>query len=141
MDESADILRTRCAARIADPHRTIADRLTGRSPRTPGSFAAFADAHAAEFTMVSPDGALLRRKDLLPGCEGAHGAAPGLSIEIIGVDVVRVDAASVVAIYEEWQDGQDGRTGRRSTVLFDRDPAAPRSLHLRHLQETWISRG
>jgi hypothetical protein len=141
MDESADSLRDRCAAQIGDLHRTIEDWLGGRSPRTQAAFAAFADAHAPGFTMVTPDGALHRRDELLPGFEGAHGSAPGLSIRIADVTVVHVDVGCVVATYEEWQDGPAGRSGRRSTVLLDRYDAAPHGLRSRHLHETWIDRG
>jgi hypothetical protein len=141
MDESADALLARCAAQVNDLHRVIEEWLTGRSPRTPASFAAFVDAHAPGFTMVTPEGALLRRDELVPGFEGAYGSAPGLAIRIDDVAVVHADAGSVVATYEEWQDGPAGPSGRRSTVLLDRDAAAPHGLRSRHLHETWISRG
>jgi hypothetical protein len=134
MEESAKDLAGRCAAQ----HRVIADWLTGRA--APEVFAAFADAHHDDFTMVTPDGSLIHRDDLLPGFKNAHGSAPELSIEIVDVDVVHVDESSAVATYEEWQDGPAGRTGRRSTVVFERDATAPHGLRSRHLHETWISR-
>ena len=140
MDETE--LHARCAAHIDELHRTIADWLTGRSPRTPEAFAAFADAHTADFTMVPPDGALLRRAELLPGFEVAHGSAPDLRIGIEDVQVVHADEACVVAMYEERQDTTGGRTAcRRSTVLLTRDPSAPYGLRSRHLHETWADRG
>jgi len=141
MDESGDSLRDRCAAQIGDLHRMIEDWLSGRAPRTAAGFAAFADAHVPGFTMITPDGAMLGRDDLLPGFEGAHGSAPGLSIVIGEVTVVHADVGCAVATYEEWQDGPAGRSGRRSTVLLDRDDAAPHGLRSRHLHETWINRG
>jgi hypothetical protein len=140
MDETADDVSARCLAHISDLHRTIADWLTGRAPGNAEAFAAFADAHAGGFTMVTPEGSLLHRDDVLPGFKNAHGSAPELSIEIVGVSVVHADSASVVATYEEWQDGLAGRTGRRSTVVFERDPAAPHGLRAKHLHETWITR-
>jgi hypothetical protein len=140
MDESVDALRDRCAAQIDDLHRVIEDWLGGRVPRTPAVFAAFVDEHAPGFTMVSPDGALLGRDELLPGFEGAHGSAPGLRIRISDVAVVHADARGVVVTYEEWQEGPAGRSGRRSTVLLERDATAPHGLRSRHLHETWIDR-
>ena len=141
MDESADDLHHRCTAQVVDLHRTIEAWLTGRAARTPANFAAFVDAHAPGFTMVTPDGALLGRDELVPGFEAAHGSAPGLTIRIADVAVVRADAGCVVVTYEEWQDGPAGPSGRRSTVLLDRDAGAPHGLRSRHLHETWISRG
>jgi hypothetical protein len=141
MDGNADDLAGLCAAQIGDLHRTIADWLAGRAPRTAEAFAAFEDAHSHAFTMVTPEGVVVRRDELLPGFKNAHGSAPELTIEIVGVEVVHADATSVVAMYEEWQEGLAGRTGRRSTVLFERDPSAPYGLRCRHLHETWISRG
>src|SRR5687768_5346790 len=111
MDESLDELRDRCAAQIGDLHRVIEDWLGGRASRTPAAFAAFAEAHAAGFTMVTPDGAMLGRDELLPGFEGAHGSAPGLRIRIADVAVVHADARGVVVTYEEWQEGPAGRSG------------------------------
>ncbi|OZM82466.1 DUF4440 domain-containing protein [Pseudonocardia sp. MH-G8] len=144
MDESVDTLRDRCAAQVGDLHRTIEDWLTGRVQRTPASFAVFADAHAPDFTMVTPDGVLMHRDELLAGFEGAHGGAPGLSIRIADVTVVHatadIDTGGVLVTYEEHQDGPAGRSVRRSTVLLVRDAAAPHGLRSRHLHETWVSR-
>jgi hypothetical protein len=141
MDESADALRDRCAAQVEDLHRVIEDWLTGRVPRTPASLAPFAEAHAADFTMVTPDGLLMHRDELLPGFEGAHGAAPGLSIRIADVTVVHADTGAVLVTYEEHQDGPAGPSVRRSTVLLARDAGAPHGLRSRHLHETWVARG
>ena len=139
MDERADDLSARTAAYVGDLHRTIADWLAGRSPRTSEAFAAFADAHAHDFTMITPAGSLVHREDLLPGFKNAHGSMPELMIEISNVRVVHADAATVVAMYEEWQDGPAGRTGRRSTIVFERDADAPHGLRSKHLHETWIT--
>ena len=136
-----DELRDRCAAQIRDLHRVIEDWLTGRAPRTAEAFAAFADAHSPEFTMVPPDGALLGRDELLPGFECAHGTAPGLRIRISDVALVHADTGGILVTYEEWQDGPAGRSGRRSTVLLEPHAAAPHGLRSRHLHETWIDRG
>ena len=136
-----DELRDRCAAQIDGLHRLIEDWLSGRAPRTAEAFAAFADAHSPDFTMVAPDGALLGRDELLPGFEGAHGTAPGLRIRISDVALVHAGPGGVVATYEEWQDGPAGRSGRRSTVLLEPHASAPHGLRSRHLHETWIDRG
>jgi hypothetical protein len=133
-----DELRDRCAAQIRDLHRVIEDWLGGRVPRTHSAFAAFADAHAPGFTMVTPDGALLGRDQLLPGFEGAYATAPGLRISISGVALVHAAGGAAVVTYEEWQDGPAGRTGRRSTVLLEGHAGAPHGLRSRHLHETWI---
>jgi hypothetical protein len=136
-----DELRDRCAAQIRDLHRVIEDWLTGRAPRTAEAFAAFADAHSPEFTMVPPDGALLRRDELLPGFEGAHGTAPGLRIRISDVALVHADTGGIMVTYEEWQDGPAGQSARRSTVLLEPHNGAPHGLRSRHLHETWMDRG
>jgi hypothetical protein len=133
-----DELHKRCAAQIEGLHRVIEEWLGGRVPRTRAAFAAFADAHAPDFTMVAPDGALLGTDELMPGFEGAYGTAPGLRISISEVALVHADSGAAVVTYEEWQDGPAGRTGRRSTVLLERHAAAPRGLRSRHLHETWI---
>jgi hypothetical protein len=136
-----DELRDRCAAQIGDLHRMIEEWLGGRVPRTPAALAAFTDAHAPGFTMVTPDGALLGMDELLPGFEGAYGSAPGLAIRIENVAVVHAETGGVVVTYEEWQDGPAGSSTRRSTVVLERDTGVPYGLRSRHLHETWMDRG
>jgi hypothetical protein len=132
-----DDLRDRCAVWIGDLHRVIEDWLTGRSPRTGDALAAFDSAHADRFTMINPDGTLLRRDELLPGFESAHGSVPELSIRIENVAVLHASADVVLVTYEEWQ----GSRGRRSTVLLAVDGEGPGGMRSRHLHETWIVDG
>lgn len=131
----------RCEEAVVALHRTIEAWLTGRAAREPEVFATFADAHASGFTMVTPDGVLLGRDELLAGFEAAHGSAPGLTVRITDVTVLRSGAGSVAATYLEHQDGSSGSSTRRATVLFDRDEAAATGLRSRHLHETWTAGG
>jgi hypothetical protein len=55
MDESAESLRTCCAVRIGDLHRTIERWSAGTSPHTPEGFPEFLDAQTDDFTSVTPD--------------------------------------------------------------------------------------
>jgi hypothetical protein len=104
------------------------------------AFAACEAAFAPDFAMIGPDGLLHDREDVLTRLRGAHGAFPP-SFAIAVHDVTPLwsagDAMLLGYIEQQHRDGRDTR--RRSTALFLRAPAAPRGVHWRHLQETWIA--
>ncbi|WP_211267140.1 nuclear transport factor 2 family protein [Nonomuraea candida] len=108
--------------------------LTGVAERP--EFAAFADAHAPEFTLAGPDGTVLGREEVLKGFGAAHGAAPDLTITITNARVAAESGDLLVVTYEEWHHTATGRRGRRATAALRR---APRWRWL-HLHETWLPR-
>ncbi|MGV9770901.1 DUF4440 domain-containing protein [Streptosporangium sp. NPDC003464] len=126
-----------CRAEIVRLHRIIEGWLSGRTPRTAGEFAAFAQAHLPDFTLSGPDGASLTRGQVLAWVEAAHGRVPGIEIRIREVELVAAAGPLLVAAYQEWQHGTGADRNRRATVVFLRDPDAPHGLRWRHLHETW----
>ncbi|MEU4579946.1 NmrA family NAD(P)-binding protein [Nonomuraea sp. ATR24] len=113
-------------AEIVRHHRVIERWLAGT-----GGFEAFAEAHAPDFTLVTPDGQALSRERVLAEVAAARGADPGLRVEIRDARVVAGSGPLVVAAYEEWQRGR----GRRATAVLRREGGA---LRWAHLHETWI---
>lgn len=112
-------------------HRVIERWLTGEAARE--EFRGFADAHAPEFSMVTPDGRTLTRARVLAEVEAAYGSAPGLRIEIRNPRVVTAGGPLVTVAYEEWH----GARGRSATAVLRADGGAP-PVWLR-LHETWIT--
>ncbi|WP_245679233.1 DUF4440 domain-containing protein [Actinomadura hibisca] len=126
---------------IIDQHRFIEEWLGGTVPRSAQHYAAFVERHTPGFVLHGPGGDAVRRDALMADLEKAHGAVPGLAIEIRGVRVLEEAGDLIAAVYEEHQQSPAETSARRSTVLFVRDEAAPNGLLWRHLHETWIAPG
>lgn len=94
---------------------------------------------AEDFRMVTPDGAVHDRAGVLARLRQARGSQPNrFSIAVSDISVLwqQSDAALLEYVEQQYRDG--GTTRRRSTALFTREPAAPRGVLWRHLQETWM---
>ncbi len=131
------------AAEIRDLHVFLVGWLAGDLPRDGDTFARFAGVMAPGFVIVSPNGAVTRRGDLLAELEAAHGnrgdAEPPFTIRIEKTTPVHVRGDTALVAYQEWQDLPGGTTARQSSALFGRAPDAPHGVHWLHLHETWIA--
>ena len=128
-------------AEIESMHEFLAGWLGGTLPRAAATFARFANVLAPEFVIVSPTGEATEGIVLMAGLEPAHGAHAGKSFAI-RVENVRLRGTMgehALFTYEEWQE-IDGAivNARLSSVLFERDEAAPNGIVWRHLHETWL---
>jgi hypothetical protein len=103
-------------------------------------FAPCAAAFAADFRMITPDGAAHDRAAVMQRLIGARASAPAdFAIDILQPHVAWQSADAVLLEYVERQ-YRDGRIGeRKSTGLFTDEIAAPRGVVWRHLQETWMT--
>ncbi|KAB2342637.1 nuclear transport factor 2 family protein [Actinomadura rudentiformis] len=122
-------------AEIVDQHRFIEAWLRGDADRSAQEYGAFVARHTPDFVLNGPGGDATPRDELMAGLEGAHGAMPGLVIEIRDVRVLAERDDLVVAVYEEHQASPAERSARRSTVVLVRDGSG---FRWRHLHETWI---
>lgn len=110
-------------------------------PQTETAFRRFADVTAPSFTLISPQGHLTRRDDLVKGLYQAHGQRPGWRIWIENAVLRQADAPLALLTYEEWQAHEGITTARLSTVLFQQVPASdatPNGLLWLHVHETWL---
>jgi len=93
-----------------------------------------------EFQMVTPDGRLLGRSEIIQGIQASRGRlAASLTIEILDIRTLwrEGDAALLAYIEQQYREGRTTR--RRSSALLLRAASAPRGILWRHLQETWES--
>jgi len=91
------------------------------------------------FRMITPDGQLLSRNqvlDRLAAAAGARGAGFGIGIE--EAFVLASPPGHVLLHYLERQWSGASETLRRSTAQFRADPAGPNGLRWLFVQETWI---
>ncbi len=132
---------------VVRQHDFIEQWLGGQGA-TEAGWQVFCGALADRFEMVVPDGAVVRRADLLEGFRSARGARPGVRIEIRnaallsggGSDDVGASVAAQTATvrYEEWQLHPTLENQRISTAVFERSEAAPLGWAWLCLHETWL---
>jgi hypothetical protein len=105
----------------------------------------FSEVEAAigkDFRIISPDGTIEEREAVVSSIRNARGSrGPTFTIGVLDPHAIWASDGVALLEYTE-QQYRDGRTTRRrSTVLFLADPAAPRGVVWRHLQETWMDVG
>ena len=115
-------------------HQFFADWFADRGDRDFGEFAA---AMAPDFYLVSTDGHLMPRDEIVGFVEGARGSG---EVEISIVDpVVRADGKVLIGTYEEHQIKRGNASSRLSTAVMTRDATAPGGWAWHAVHETWIS--
>jgi len=124
---------------IVELHGFFEGWLNGDLPAEEDEFARFADVLAPWFHIISPDGEIAARDELVRGIRGAQGRRPGLRIEVRNVVIRRDEAPWLLATYEEWQrEPGSADTARICTALFRRRFGLPQGLQWQHVHETWI---
>jgi hypothetical protein len=122
-------------------HVFFEDWMSGRLPRTQAGFAPFPAALAADFSMVSPDGAERGRGDILTLVESLHGArGASFRIWIEAVRVLHREGEATVVRYDECQhlvEAAGARdTRRRCTAVLAATKEGWRWLAV---HETWVA--
>jgi hypothetical protein len=126
-------LATAAAREIVELHALFMDLFTGRSRDFSRCEAAF----SPKLEMVTPEGRLVTRAQILEGLKSATARAD-FRITIHDIAPIAEGAGSVLLRYIEEQ-YRDGETTRRlSIALFETEGAAPCGVAWRYLQETWI---
>ena len=111
-----------------------------RETAATGDFARCENAIAPDFRMVTPEGKIHLRAEVIARIRAMRATVGSdFRIQILQPGVVwqRGDAVLLEYIEQQYRDGQE--TNRRSTALFIDEPAAPCGVLWRHLHETWIA--
>jgi hypothetical protein len=123
--------RVNAVDEIVQHHRFIESWLRGEAE--PSAVTSFLDRHAPDFSWYDPDGALKTLPDLAALMDQAHGAAPGLVLEIREPRVLLDEAR------EEHQRAPGSSNARRAVAVFASAPGARNGLVWRALHEVWIT--
>jgi hypothetical protein len=103
-------------------------------------FRACEGAFHPDFRMVTPEGRLLGRSEIIQGIQASRGRlAASLTIDILDIRTLWQEGDAALLAYIEQQYREDRTTRRRSSALLLRAASAPRGILWRHLQETWES--
>lgn len=125
---------------IESLHRLFVEWYTGVLDN--GSFEQLDDAFGPSFELVSPDGTVHDRTDILGSIREAYESyAPGeFDIEIRNVEVLADYDDVTLVRYEECQDTPEGVTGRLSTAVFGPASENDDAIEWRYVQETWLEK-
>ena len=103
-------------------------------------FQACEGAFHRDLRMVTPEGRLLGRSEIIQGIQASRGRlAASLTIDILDSRTLWQEGDAVLLAYIEQQYREGRTTRRRSSALLLRAASAPRGILWRHLQETWES--
>jgi hypothetical protein len=132
-------LFVRAKDEIVERHAFFVRWFTDASAKL-GEFRACERSFAAQFGMITPDGASHRRAEVLRRLRNAKASMPPLkfAIRIEGVTKLWASDDQVLVGYVEAQAIGRRRTRRRSTALFERRDQAPNGIVWRYLHESWI---
>ena len=133
-----DPIGDRCLDEIERLHRFF-ERWLGDAATDPAGFDRNEPAWPSDFTLITPDGAVLDRAAVV----GWLGQARGVHVDPAAAFRIEIRSAAVrlalpggfrLCTYDEWQSVRGVESLRRSTALREaRDDA----VLGRHLQETW----
>jgi hypothetical protein len=120
-------------------HRFFAGWFRGELPPTDAAFSRFSTVTGADFVIITPDGRLIERAELLPSLRAAHGSRPDLRIWIERATLRRQHGDMRIATYEEWQRQGECVNARLSTVIFQKQAGVANGLIWLHVHETWLA--
>lgn len=137
-------MTNQCEKEIVELHRFFEEWFMARLADSGAAFSRFAGVMADGFIMISPEGTVTERAELLEGLRFAHGAyasAGSISIRVANIRERHYSDGLCLMTYEEWQDKGNGEQGRLSSALFRRRLGAPNDVEWLHVHETWMHAG
>lgn len=126
---------------IASEVRTLHDDLANwlGAPDTSEALHRFTTQLHPDFSMVTQEGAVAARAQLVEGLNSAGNAAPGLTIDITDIEILHQSPDSATLRFKEIHHGPGGPTARFTTALLLADPQARNGWLWRTVHETAAS--
>lgn len=132
-------LRARCEDEVVELHRFFQAWYRGEIDPGGEGFSRFSDVLSESFHLISPDGRLVSRSEILAAVRAAHGSKPPAFEIRTGEVHFRIGSRRVgVVTYEEWHEGGGEGRGRVSTAVFQDRADAPNGVEWVHVHETWL---
>ena len=135
-------METRCQEEVLELHQFFQDWFNATLPPTDEAFRRFESVMAERFMIISPNGELTERAELVDRLRQAYGiwrrnSQPG-RIWIENLQVRHTVGAQAMVLYEEWQEIEGEARGRLSTAILQRLEGAPNGVEWLHVHETWL---
>lgn len=133
-------LRARCEDEVVGLHRFFQEWYRGEIDAAGEGFSRMSDVLAEGFHLISTDGRLVGRSEILASVRGAHGSKPADFRIRTGECHFRVGSRRMgVVTYQEWHEEGGERRGRISTAVLHDRADAPNGVEWIHVHETWIT--
>jgi len=135
-------MEQRCSDEVLELHQFLEEWFNAKLPPTDEAYRRFSSVMAEEFILISPNGVLSEREELVDRLRDAHGmwrqaSRPG-RIWIENLTVRHQVGDQAMVLYEEWQEFEGEIRGRLSTAVFRRRAGTPNDLEWLHLHEVWL---
>lgn len=138
--EEAEPMDERCRSEVIQLHQFFEGWSTGKLDPSDENFRRFAEVVAVGFEIISPDGQLMKRDQILSRVRDSHGSRKNGTFRI-WIENYRsrliVNGVQLVT-YEEWQETDGEQRGRLSSAIFQHEPDAPNGVVWLHVHETWL---
>lgn len=135
-------IAARCRQEIMTLHHFFVDWFMGNLAATEENFARLSDVLATGMVLISPDGSIQTRDQLLTGIRPAHGAradmTPPFQIWIEDFQLHHHSGDLALVTYVEWQIVAGQTNSRLSSALFREKEGAPNSVEWLHVHETGL---
>lgn len=132
-------LRARCEDEVVGLHRFFQEWYRGEIDPAGEGFSRMSDVLAEGFHLISADGRLVGRSEILASVRGAHGSKSQDFAIRTGECHFRIGSRRMgVVFYEEWHEEGGERRGRISTAVFQDRADAPNGVEWVHVHETWL---
>jgi len=135
-------MKKRCRDEVVQLHRFFQDWFNAALPPTDEAFRRFESVMAERFMIISPNGVLSERTELVERLREAHGiwrqnSRPG-RIWIENLQVRHTVGSQAMMLYEEWQEIEGETRGRLSTAVLQRRDGTPNGVEWLHVHEVWL---
>jgi hypothetical protein len=137
-----EIMEQRLSDEVVELHQFFQDWFNATLAPSEDEFRRFSSVMAERFVIISPNGELTERDELLERLRAAHGIWAEMSrpgrIWIENLQVRHQVGDQILVLYEEWQEIEGESRGRLSTALFRRREDAPNGVEWVHVHEVWL---
>lgn len=134
-----EALRARCEDEVLELHRFFQSWYRGEIDLDGEAFARVSEVLAEGFHLISPEGAMVGRGDVLASIRRNHGTRdPDFVIRTERCHFRAGGRGLGVVTYEEWHDEDGESRGRISTAVLQDRADAPQGVEWLHVHETWL---
>jgi hypothetical protein len=137
-----EIMEQRLSDEVVELHQFFQDWFNATLAPSEEEFRRFSSVMGEDFVIISPNGELAEREELVERLRAAHGiwsemTLPG-RIWIENLQVRHQVGDQILVLYEEWQEIEGEARGRLSTALFRRSENTPNGVEWVHVHEVWL---
>lgn len=138
MRDLAQMIGSEALRRVHDFHQFLAGWLGATLPAGDAAIEAQVRTFDSAFTCIAPDGSRQSRDALRDWLRRNWGMQAGLTIEIVGAQVLACTNDTALVTYEEQQSGPATASNRRVASAWFVRSSSDTAVRWAHVHETWL---